>query len=147
MPMYTHENHSKIQLSKFGNWTSFPSLCSWNIAECDVKPQSTTTKIQLDVNYDFFLLSIQIRSTFWIHFIKNWEKKDIHIYDFYILLRRVHIRPNYSSQKSIKIEKKLYLYKASWECQLSYNLYLAQHVLNYINVISVLRVAHDAPSQ
>ena len=29
--------------SKFGNWTSVPSLYSWNIAECDVKPQSTTT--------------------------------------------------------------------------------------------------------
>ena len=29
--------------SKFGNWTSVPSLYSWNIAECDVKPQSTHT--------------------------------------------------------------------------------------------------------
>ena len=29
--------------SKFGNWTSVPSLYSWNIAEYDVKPQSTTT--------------------------------------------------------------------------------------------------------
>ena len=29
--------------SKFGNWTSVPSLYSWNIAEFDVKPQSTTT--------------------------------------------------------------------------------------------------------
>ena len=29
--------------SKFENWTSVPSLYSWNIAECDVKPQSTTT--------------------------------------------------------------------------------------------------------
>ena len=29
--------------SKFGNWTSVPSLYSWNIAECDVKPQTTTT--------------------------------------------------------------------------------------------------------
>ena len=28
--------------SKFGNWTSVPPLHSWNIAECDVKPQSTT---------------------------------------------------------------------------------------------------------
>ena len=27
--------------SKFGNWTSVPSLYNWNIAECDVKPQST----------------------------------------------------------------------------------------------------------
>ena len=25
--------------SKFGNWTTVPSLYSWNIAECDVKPQ------------------------------------------------------------------------------------------------------------
>ena len=30
---------------KFGNWTSVMSLYSWNIAECDVKPQSTTTTI------------------------------------------------------------------------------------------------------
>ena len=30
--------------SKFGNWTSVPSLYSWNIAECDVKPQSTQLK-------------------------------------------------------------------------------------------------------
>ena len=27
--------------SKFGNWTTVPSLYSWNIAECDVKPQPT----------------------------------------------------------------------------------------------------------
>ena len=27
--------------SKFGNWTSVPSLYSWNIAEWDVKPQPT----------------------------------------------------------------------------------------------------------
>ena len=27
--------------SKFGNWTTLPSLYSWNIAECDVKPQPT----------------------------------------------------------------------------------------------------------
>ena len=33
--------------SKFGNWTSVPSLYSWNIAECDVKPQSTTTYIRI----------------------------------------------------------------------------------------------------
>ena len=31
--------------SKFGNRTFVPSLYSWNIAECDVKPQSTTTTI------------------------------------------------------------------------------------------------------
>ena len=29
--------------SKVGNCTSVPSLYSWNIAECDVNPQSTTT--------------------------------------------------------------------------------------------------------
>ena len=34
--------------SKFGNWTSVPSLYSWNIAECDVKPQSTTTTYKYD---------------------------------------------------------------------------------------------------
>ena len=27
--------------SKFGNWTTVPSLYSWNITECDVKPQPT----------------------------------------------------------------------------------------------------------
>ena len=27
--------------SRFGNWTTVPSLNSWNIAECDVKPQPT----------------------------------------------------------------------------------------------------------
>ena len=27
--------------SKFSNWTTVPSLYSWNIAECDVKPQPT----------------------------------------------------------------------------------------------------------
>ena len=27
--------------SKFGKWTTVPSLYSWNIAECDVKPQPT----------------------------------------------------------------------------------------------------------
>ena len=27
--------------SKFGNWTTVPSLYSWNIAECDIKPQPT----------------------------------------------------------------------------------------------------------
>ena len=27
--------------SKFGNWTFIPSLYSWNIPECDVKPQTT----------------------------------------------------------------------------------------------------------
>ena len=31
--------------SKFGNWSSVPSLYSWNIAECDVKPQSTQLNI------------------------------------------------------------------------------------------------------
>ena len=41
--------------SKFGNWTSVPSLYSWNIAKCDVKPQST--------NYqpNFFYLFFQLR--------------------------------------------------------------------------------------
>ena len=29
--------------SNFGNWTSVPSLYSWNIGECDVKPKSTTS--------------------------------------------------------------------------------------------------------
>ena len=27
--------------SKFGNWTTVPSRYSWNIAECDVKPQQS----------------------------------------------------------------------------------------------------------
>ena len=34
---------------KFGNWTSVPSLYSWNIAECDVKPQSTNQPISFCV--------------------------------------------------------------------------------------------------
>ena len=36
--------------SIFGNWTSVPSLYSWNVAECDVKPQSTTKK-KTQINY------------------------------------------------------------------------------------------------
>ena len=36
--------------SKFGNWTTVPSLYSWNIAECDVKPQATNQA------YNFVLL-------------------------------------------------------------------------------------------
>ena len=35
--------------SKFGNWTTVPSLCCWNIAECNVKPQPTNQKIYLSV--------------------------------------------------------------------------------------------------
>ena len=30
--------------SKFGNWTTLPSLYSWNITECDVKPQPTSQR-------------------------------------------------------------------------------------------------------
>ena len=41
--------------SKFGNWTSVPSLYSWNIAECDVKPQSTNQQLQNFKHVSFLL--------------------------------------------------------------------------------------------
>ena len=31
--------------SKFENWTTVPSLYSWNIAECNVKPQPTNHRV------------------------------------------------------------------------------------------------------
>ena len=37
--------------TKFGNWTSVPSLYSWNIAECDVKPQSTNQLTDTDFTF------------------------------------------------------------------------------------------------
>ena len=43
--------------SKFGNWTSVPSLYSWNIAECDAKPQSINQSINPDIgeSWPFFV--------------------------------------------------------------------------------------------
>ena len=49
--------------SKFGNWTSVPSLYSWNIAECDVKQQSTTNIMVCQHNEN--LLHLYIFMTGW----------------------------------------------------------------------------------
>ena len=37
--------------SKFGNWTTVPSPYSWNIAECDVKPQPTNDLVALSLTF------------------------------------------------------------------------------------------------
>ena len=37
--------------SKFGNWTTVPSLYSWNVAECDVKPQPNQTILQRYIHH------------------------------------------------------------------------------------------------
>ena len=34
--------------SKFGNWTTVPSLYSWHISECDVEPQPTNQPTSYD---------------------------------------------------------------------------------------------------
>ena len=38
--------------SKFGNWTTVPSLYSWNIALCDVKPQPTYLSVNRQIHTD-----------------------------------------------------------------------------------------------
>ena len=47
--------------SKFGNWTTVPLLYSWNIAECDVKPQPTNQNCPL---YEQFVNSVTGCDTF-----------------------------------------------------------------------------------
>ena len=46
--------------TKFENWTSVPSLYSWNIAECDVKQQETKNQKTLSLSdIDHYELSEQ----------------------------------------------------------------------------------------
>ena len=47
--------------SKFGNWTTVPSLYSWNIAECDVKPQPTNNVTScLDFHFFQYIKKIKV---------------------------------------------------------------------------------------
>ena len=66
--------------SKFGNWTSVPSLYSWNIAECDVKPQSTTTttiKIQMAAWFMHNLMILGVLISTWATLRSHWNQKQV----------------------------------------------------------------------
>ena len=57
--------------SKFGNWTTVPSLYSWNIAECDVKPQTTNHPVmQHPGKFKLFIRTVNT-----VHFHSCHRKK------------------------------------------------------------------------
>ena len=53
--------------SKFGNWTTVPSLYSWNIAECDVKLQPTNQHRIMNRNWRT-IMKICIVQIIWFEF-------------------------------------------------------------------------------
>ena len=56
---------------KFGNWTTVPSLHSWNITECDVKPQPTNLPKPMVWLYGDPARTVKCWNDHW-KFLKYW---------------------------------------------------------------------------
>ena len=70
--------------SKFGNWTTVPSLYSWNIAECDVQPQPTNQA------YNFVLLYYRSKvSSICLNFCGSYASFELRILE-------IHSFPHFS---------------------------------------------------
>ena len=77
--------------SKFGNWPTVPSLYSWNIAECDVKPQPTNqltswlmTSLAMLQDWYFYSMhhfAINFYMVYQFQVQAQWSKLKVHTQD------------------------------------------------------------------